>query len=107
MRTKKAALLKSHVIQLGKPMGVNFSYAEKALLERNRRKYEDKGEEVKELEKVYMIGDTVETDIAGTTSYNKSKDKTKSTKIPWESILVETGEYETGIDGQMADKVVH
>ncbi len=61
------------------------------LLEKNKKKYEDKGEEVTSLEKVYMIGDTRDADIRGTIWHNRHR--TDSNKIPWESILVETGEY--------------
>lgn len=98
-RITHGAELQSTVI--GKPSGLTYSFAEKKLrsyraelVQQQRGLSEEgdgqdpwKGQVLKELRKVYMVGDNPESDILGANTY-RSPHGTE-----WVSILVKTGVY--------------
>lgn len=69
-----------HYTQIGKPTQRQFEYGEKALREVSG----------KDLSKVYMIGDSPRSDIAGANNYDSPYGS------DWKSILVQTGIHQAG-----------
>lgn len=80
--TEGKASLERQVTVIGKPTQLTYEFAEERLRER----------EHVDVKRVYMIGDNLESDIAGANGYESSWGS------EWKSVLVKTGVWRDGME---------
>ena len=87
--TEGKATLEGQITTIGKPSQGTYEFAEKRLLQNC---------EGKNLRRVYMIGDNLESDIAGANGYRSARGS------EWTSVLVKTGVWREGMQWKEEQK---
>jgi HAD superfamily hydrolase (TIGR01456 family) len=96
-------------VQLGKPMPLQYHFAERKLDQLLHILRNEKGaaREINTscIDQFYMIGDNHDTDIAGATATGKLALLDSKNRRNWESVLVKTGVWKPGFNTQGATVV--